>query len=58
MADAKPTIGFHDRYANDAEFKKQVDEGRKRSEVKRTHTALKESLAMSRGEPGSKKKFY
>jgi hypothetical protein len=58
MADTKPTVGFHDRYANDPEFKKQVDEGRKRADTKRNHHALKESLAMSRGLPGAKKKYY
>ena len=59
MADVKPTIGFSDRYANDSEFKRQVDEGRKRSETKRQHEALKESLRMVRGDHTAlKKKFY
>lgn len=58
MADAKPTIGFHDRYANDPEFKRQVDDGRKRAEASRNIRALKDALAMSRGAPGSKAKHY
>ncbi len=58
MAGDKPTVGFADRYANDAEFKRQVDDGRKRAAANRTHDSLKESLAMIRGERTAKKKLY
>lgn len=58
MADAKPTIGFQERYAADAEFKRQVDEGRKRADTKRDHEALKASLAMIRGDRNAKRKIY
>lgn len=43
---AKPTVGFQDRYANDVEFKRQVDEGRKRSNQGKSLEALKASLNM------------
>lgn len=42
----KPTVGFHDRYANDTEFKRQVDEARNRSAAERSLATLKKSLAM------------
>lgn len=40
----KPTIGFHERYANDLEFKRQVDDARKRSTDE-----LKLALDLTRG---------
>ncbi len=58
MAADKPTVGFNTRYANDDEFKRQVDEGRKRADTKRDHAALKDSLSMIRGDYTKKKKLY
>lgn len=49
-----PDTGFHQRYNSDPEFKRQVDEGRKRSAAERTHRQLKESLDM----PRAGKKLY
>ena len=46
----KPTVGFHERYAHDAEFKRQVDDARKRASRERTTKALKASLALTRGQ--------
>lgn len=40
------TSDFHVRYTNDPEFKRQVDEGRKRAGVNRAQAALKDSLTM------------
>ena len=42
----KPTVGFHERYASDTEFKRQVDDAKKRSNAARGTAALKKSLAM------------
>lgn len=50
----KPTVGFHERYASDAEFKRQVDEARRRSATERSTAAFQESLAMTRGKGRSK----
>jgi len=50
----QPTISFSDRYASDQEFRKQVDEGRKRATEKRTTEALKKSLSM----PKRREKLY
>lgn len=46
---AKPTWSFHERYASDAEFKRQIDEARKRSSEERGTAALKTSLDLTRG---------
>lgn len=54
-ASGKSTWSFHERYASDAEFKRQVDEARKRAAQERSTAALKESLEMSRG---NRKKLY
>jgi hypothetical protein len=43
-ASDKPTWSFHERYGSDPEFKRQVDEARKRSADERNLTALKSSL--------------
>lgn len=43
---AKPTWSFHERYASDAEFKKQVDEARNRAAAERSTKALTTSLGM------------
>jgi hypothetical protein len=48
-ASSKPTWSFHERYASDAEFKRQVDEARKRSTSERNTVALKNSLSMTQG---------
>jgi hypothetical protein len=48
-ASSKPTWSFHERYASDAEFKRQVDEARKRSTSERNTVALKNSLNMTQG---------
>jgi len=50
----KRTIGFHDRYENDSEFKRQVDEGRARSKETRGQQELKSALSMFR----EKRKLY
>lgn len=50
----KPTWSFKDRYAGDHEFKRQVDEGRRRRNAERNYDKLKESLAMTK----TKKKLY
>mgnify|MGYP001564615826 CR=1 FL=1 len=42
------TWGFHERYTNDAEFRRQIDEGRKRAQSKRELEALKSALSMTR----------
>ena len=54
-ASAKPTWSFHERYSSDAEFKRQVDEARKRSAQERSTSALKSSLEMVQGK---KPKLY
>lgn len=43
-ASDKPTWSFHERYNSDAEFKRQIDEARKRSAAERTTAALKTGL--------------
>ena len=48
------TWSFHERYASDPEFKRQIDEGRTRSQAKRELAALKEALAM----PQHRKRLY
>lgn len=53
MAD-KPTVSFKERYASDPEFKRQVDEGRKRHTADQNYAKLKDALAMSK----TKKKLY
>ena len=50
----KSTWGFHERYANDPEFKRQIDEGRIRSRAKQSLESLKQSLLM----PTRKAKLY
>jgi hypothetical protein len=44
----KPTVGFQERYNSDAEFKRQVDDARRRSAQKRSLDALKAALDMQR----------
>lgn len=51
---AKPTWSFHERYASDAEFKRQVDEARARTTAERSLTALTTSLNMVK----NKEKLY
>lgn len=48
-ASPRSTWQFHERYASDSEFKRQVDEARKRSAEERGTEALKTSLDMTRG---------
>ena len=48
-ASSKPTWSFHERYASDAEFKRQVDEARKRAAREHGTVALKTSLDLTRG---------
>lgn len=43
-ASSKPTWSFHERYSSDAEFKRQVDEARKRSAAEKNTESLKTSL--------------
>ena len=42
------TWSFHERYAGDPEFKRQIDEGRQRSKERREQDALKSALSMTR----------
>lgn len=42
-ASKHPTWSFHERYASDAEFKRQVDEGRRRAAEIRTSKQLREA---------------
>lgn len=44
------TWSFHERYASDSEFRRQIDEGRRRRAEEMGTTKLKKSLAMTRGE--------
>lgn len=37
---SRPTNSFHERYASDAEFKRQVDEGRRRATIERSSQQL------------------
>lgn len=48
------TWGFNDRYATDPEFKKQVDEARKRADNKRDLEMTKEALSQISGKRGKK----
>lgn len=50
----KSTWSFHERYANDPEFKRQIDEGRVRARMNRDHKALKSALSMVQ----EKRKMY
>lgn len=43
-----PTVGFQDRYHSDAEFKRQVDDARKRSTQKASLKALQSALDRQR----------
>lgn len=45
-ASRKPTWSFHERYASDAEFKRQVDEGRRRSRESATQQQIQSALDM------------
>lgn len=45
-ASANPTWSFHERYASDAEFKRQVDDARKRRMQEQAQATLKTSLNM------------
>ena len=51
----EPTWNFKDRYASDAEFKRQVDEGRKKRTEASSLSALQSSLDLTRGKG---KKLY
>jgi len=51
---SRPTIPFQDRYSSDAEFKRQVDEGRRKRKEKDSLAALKSSLNMV----NNRKKIY
>ena len=50
----KRTWSFHERYASDPEFKRQVDEGKRRAQDKRELLALKKALSM----PSRREKLY
>lgn len=54
MAGADRTVSFEDRYSSDPEFKKQVDEGRRRMKERETTKHVKAALDMVR----EKKKLY
>lgn len=45
-ASAKPTWSFHERYASDAEFKRQVDDARNRRMAEQQQTARDTALNM------------
>lgn len=53
-ASNKPTWSFHERYNSDAEFKRQVDEGRRRSKEIATTKALKAVAEVGK----TRKKLY
>ncbi len=53
-ASDRPTWSFHERYASDAEFKRQVDEGRKRANELRTTKQLASVAEIGR----KRKKLY
>ena len=46
-ASPKPTWSFHERYGSDAEFKRQVDDARKRAAAEKNTVAVKSSLAIA-----------
>ena len=48
-ASSKPTNSFHERYGSDAEFKRQVDEGRRRAAQERSLVQLKQSMDIGSG---------
>lgn len=54
-ASARPTWSFHERYQSDAEFKRQVDEARKRKAAEESHSAISSALKMTR--PGGGKLY-
>lgn len=53
-ASKRPTWSFHERYASDAEFKRQVDEARRRSASRQSQQALNDALKAQR----DRKKLY
>ena len=53
-ASDRPTWSFHERYASDAEFKRQVDDGRKRANELRTTKQLQNVAEIGR----KRKKLY
>lgn len=53
----EPTVSFKDRYASDAEFKRQVDEGRKRRDQDAAQETRKGALALIRGEKHASKRY-
>lgn len=57
MSRVESTISFKDRYASDAEFKRQVDDGRKRRESATAHETRKSALALIRGEKHPSKRY-
>ncbi len=48
-ASTKPTNSFHERYGSDAEFRRQVDEGRRRKAQERGLADLQSSLDVAAG---------
>lgn len=54
-ASTKPTWSFHERYGSDAEFKRQVDEARRRVREDKSLSAIQSSLKMTR--PGGGKLY-
>jgi len=58
VADQKTSWTFKERYAEDKEFRQQVDEGRKRRASERSLEELKESLKQVRGDQSARKKLY
>ena len=42
-ASDRPTWSYHERYNSDAEFKRQVDEGRKRASADRSLKQIREA---------------
>lgn len=51
---AQPTWSFHERYASDAEFKRQIDDARNRRMQEQATKTLTNSLNMTR----DRKKLY
>lgn len=53
----RPTNSFHERYASDAEFKRQVDEGRRRVVNERNSKQLQGALDSIANKGGSPKLY-
>lgn len=57
-ADGTIPVTFAQKYANDSDFKAQVDESRLRRSRQQTTEDIKTALATASGIPGAKPKMY